>query len=340
MTSWCKRCSRKVLDSDGLCPSCGRSVISAEDYEKTQGDKRAAQIKKIEAWGNDPTFKTVAAEKQVQPEILPSDPVAGFSLKLIGGLAWLGGGAIWFGSVRGDFGFWGILWLFVGIGLASWGARTRRQGKRLVARGKIAGKEVVESGRPYCLYLRAFDSDGQIRSVETGLPFPIEELAGEEILAKRFSRIGEFLAFGRPGEQCPPSGARRIYARNDQWQDEIRTMIKNAAIVVMQAGPTKGLQWELHQAMQIANPQRFYIYRSFVGDSASSGYLTFKNAADKILPSPLPGPNDFLHFIRFDSQWRPSRVIDPKQAFSAIQPAWSDYRDQEINIILKQVGAL
>jgi hypothetical protein len=69
----------------------------------------------------------------------------------------------------------------------------------------------------------------------------------ETRLAKHFSRFGPFIAVGSPKESLPQPGAARIFLPHDQWQDRILAWMQEAELIVMYAGRTQSVNWELRK---------------------------------------------------------------------------------------------
>ncbi len=67
----------------------------------------------------------------------------------------------------------------------------------------------------------------------------------EEALADSFSHYGPLIAIGKPGETLPMIGAARNYYSDGEWQATISDWIAQARLVVLVAGLTGGLRWEL-----------------------------------------------------------------------------------------------
>jgi hypothetical protein len=72
----------------------------------------------------------------------------------------------------------------------------------------------------------------------------------EETLAVALWRSGPVIAIGMPGEGRPRLGAARTYVADDKWQDLVLSWLKVAARIVVLAGRTPGLGWELTQILQ------------------------------------------------------------------------------------------
>ena len=104
--------------------------------------------------------------------------------------------------------------------------------------------------RPPVLFLRSFDDDEKLsfsRADKALLDFSLETR-----LTNHFHRHGPFIAIGSPKEKVPQVGAARVLLPDDQWQERVLGWMRGAALVVMYAGRTPWVNWEL--ARVIENP--------------------------------------------------------------------------------------
>jgi hypothetical protein len=58
-------------------------------------------------------------------------------------------------------------------------------------------------------------------------------------------RLGPFIAIANPNTRLPRIGAAQSYYSNDSWQDAIARWVGMAQMIVMVAGRTEGIRWEL-----------------------------------------------------------------------------------------------
>lgn len=70
----------------------------------------------------------------------------------------------------------------------------------------------------------------------------------EEVLADRLWSFGPVIAIGQPGEPIPRAGAARDYVSHDAWQQRVHALAADAAMIVIIAGRTAGIVWELEHA--------------------------------------------------------------------------------------------
>lgn len=73
----------------------------------------------------------------------------------------------------------------------------------------------------------------------------------EQELAFIMNRVGPVVAIGKPGEPLPELGAARLYVGDDEWQNKITEMMKQARLVVVRGGTTANLWWEIEEATRV-----------------------------------------------------------------------------------------
>jgi hypothetical protein len=108
-------------------------------------------------------------------------------------------------------------------------------GKRL--RSVTAAQLVEADERAPILYLRSFKDD-----------FMAAEFGTEEAhLAKALNQLGPVIAIGMPGERLSKLGACRLYVSHERWQEVAQALMAASRMVLLRAGATPGLQWELRR---------------------------------------------------------------------------------------------
>jgi hypothetical protein len=73
----------------------------------------------------------------------------------------------------------------------------------------------------------------------------------EEAIADQLLTIGPLVAIGKPGERLPHLGAARNYYKDADWQEAARRWMSNARIIVVVAGLSGGLRWELDEIARL-----------------------------------------------------------------------------------------
>jgi hypothetical protein len=122
-----------------------------------------------------------------------------------------------------------------------------------------AEAEAIDDRAPI-LYLRSFAQDAKGL---TGAFHAQKEMwrgTFEEQLRQALAPLGPLKAIGVPGESLPPPGARRLYAREDEWRAEVQSLMKAAALVVIVVGKGgAGLAWETEQAFAHVERKRLLL---------------------------------------------------------------------------------
>lgn len=105
------------------------------------------------------------------------------------------------------------------------------------------------------LYLRSFHDDELMQRYTNQISQDPQNRTGEEALAYAFGLVGPVIGLTEPGA-APRLGAARTERESSQWQTDVMDLMREAALVVMRIGDTKGFWWELEQALRIVPPER------------------------------------------------------------------------------------
>jgi hypothetical protein len=129
----------------------------------------------------------------------------------------------------------------------------RRFGRRFALADAVRAQE--RDTRPPILYLRNFSDDVlTMPSSSLARTSLVERLSivnkqpFEEILVRHLSAKGPVVALSHPSSRLPAIGAARLTLPNDEWQEQIKTWIAKAQMVVVAVTPPKmseGLSWEI-----------------------------------------------------------------------------------------------
>jgi hypothetical protein len=130
----------------------------------------------------------------------------------------------------------------------------------------------------------------------------------EEQLAHFFSKLGPFVAIGRPGETFPSPGAQRIYVRDQEWRQAVLDRLGRCQAVVLQpAIPGGGIWWEVEQTLNRVEPFRILLCLVNFRDRPDD-WERFRVRIEPSLPMPLPRMIPFLDefsFLYFERDWTP-----------------------------------
>jgi hypothetical protein len=182
-------------------------------------------------------------------------------------------------------------------------------------RAKATAQSIIGDSKPDVLYLRAFDTDSSVLRY-VGWSFLLPRLiAGviteEEQLRDVLRPFGDLVAIGRPGEKLPTPGAARLYVSDAEWQSVVSDQMRSAALVIIRAGHSTGLLWELKQAFESLDPTKLLI---LVLNMKTKDYAAFREEMSKMLGVVFPVFDGFTGFsrvsgfVRFSSDWTPNML--------------------------------
>jgi hypothetical protein len=155
--------------------------------------------------------------------------------------------------------------------------------------------EVLAEGKAPILYLRSFQDDAVSARRETSL------ITEEEELNKAFERIGPLIAIGKPGEVLPEVGAARAYFSNADWQAAVHHYMEISQLVLLRAGSSQGLIWEIQNSVQRLQPSKLILLIPFEKEA----YDQFRARIQSNFPKPLPEhPGHSVHreFVNAEDQ--------------------------------------
>lgn len=160
--------------------------------------------------------------------------------------------------------------------------------------------DIIYSGIPYALYLRAFKADSR-RSV-----FNEEQLA-----LGLYSQNVLMVAVGLPEEVDAPPGAVRIYISNDTWQEQVQSLLDYASYVLLRVCNTEPCLWEVEQAL--ASQKDLYV---IVDDMQEYNIV---HAKYPLLPTIAAfQPDEYVIYRRIGtSDWENITPAKPRQESSS-----------------------
>ena len=135
------------------------------------------------------------------------------------------------------------------------GASMRRFRSGWQHEARTAEQALAADPRAPVVYLRSFVVDEQLWMtggwVARVVRFLIYTLSTspEQEMSFVMEQVGPVITIGRPGEPLPGLGAARLYVRDDEWREVVGQKMTDAALVVIRAGDTPNLWWEIKHAM-------------------------------------------------------------------------------------------
>lgn len=136
-----------------------------------------------------------------------------------------------------------------GLALLAGAGMTAGFAKRTLARGMSVrfGRDATQDDT---LFLRSFNDDAMKFRAPNPTVGKLSVFSGlsvrfEELVAFLVSDEWPLLAIGKPGESLPELGAVRTYISDADWQSEVEQTARRVGSIILVAGVTDGLSWEL-----------------------------------------------------------------------------------------------
>jgi len=99
--------------------------------------------------------------------------------------------------------------------------------------------------------LRSFADEEKLNYVQAARAF--FDFSLESRLASDFAAVGPFIAVGAPHDTLPHLGAIRAQLSDTEWQGSVTKWMDEAAIVVLMAGTTHWIVWELKKVIDLGH---------------------------------------------------------------------------------------
>ena len=116
----------------------------------------------------------------------------------------------------------------------------------------------LDNRRPI-LFLRSF-ADDKVWLWGKGIFGKFRRKTIDEAIEGLAKRLGPFVAIANPNTQLPRLGAAQTYFSNDTWQNAIARWVQTAQMIVMVAGRTEGLRWELDHILADEGQAKLVIF--------------------------------------------------------------------------------
>jgi hypothetical protein len=191
-----------------------------------------------------------------RPKFISKTKMAAYGFLFLSPLPFL---LVWLGQLGGEFRIYSDEAELVGamtgsatisLALIVFGAHIYRRARRAAM---LPGSALMKrDSRPIVLYLRSFQDDSQIKlraRAANGriLPERLVKIPFEEVVTDHLWGYGPVLAIGDPRMKFKrtPLGAARDYVDDSSWQQKVIELVQDAAMIVIVAGGTEGLAWEI-----------------------------------------------------------------------------------------------
>lgn len=185
-----------------------------------------------------------------------------------------------------------VLLTFAGGVIARWG---------LMLKMRPALEAVRRADNLPILLLRSFEQDESEFWDMARLPFVGDF---QRSLVKKLQRRarGPVLAIGTSGRELRSFRCPRVSVADENWQEVVRQLMLLCAGVVILAGESRGLLWELRKAVRTLPPDRLLLV---FGQMKPARRVRAYLYAQEIMPVTITAPPDSFEYVSFDAQWRP-----------------------------------
>jgi hypothetical protein len=112
----------------------------------------------------------------------------------------------------------------------------------------------------------------------------------------------------------PDLGAARAYVGDHEWRDKVTDLLSQAQLVVLRAGETDSLLWEVETVARTLRPEKILFLLPF---NNRKGYDVFRSKVSAFFPKPFPEkyqPTAGMWFgsvkaiLYFEPDWTPKIV--------------------------------
>nr|ALS90558.1 MetaGeneMark_Unknown Function [uncultured bacterium] len=118
------------------------------------------------------------------------------------------------------------------------------------------------------IYLRSFYEEAEPDAIY------YDKAKTDETLAQVLKTTGPLIAVGKPGDKLQPLGAIRVYFNDEVWQENVEVLMAMSRLVIIQAGLSPGLKWEMATARKLLKPEQllftFLSWQELDGDLRQS----------------------------------------------------------------------
>lgn len=127
-------------------------------------------------------------------------------------------------------------------------------------------------------------------------------------------RMGPLIFLMPRDKVLPDLGAARMYVGDHEWQDKVKGLLSAAQLVVLRAGETDNLLWEVETVARSVAPERIVFLLPF---SSQKSYDVFRQKVSQFFPKPFPEKYRprFMKYgsvkgvLYFERDWTPKIVI-------------------------------
>lgn len=119
------------------------------------------------------------------------------------------------------------------------------------------GTVTAADKRAPVLFLRSFADDEKVNY--QAADHSLFDFSLESRLAGHFNHYGPFIAVGAPKDKLPHLGAVRAQLSDDEWQGTVTGWMKAAGYIVLMAGTTHWVGWELKKVLDLGQASKLMV---------------------------------------------------------------------------------
>jgi len=143
--------------------------------------------------------------------------------------------------------------------------------------------------------------------------------------------VGPYITLARPGERRIHGAARKTVS-NDEWKTVVSDFIQRSAFIVLRAGTSPGLRWEMEQIVKQFAPTRLLL----ITPGRRADYEAFRSWAAAVLPMAMPERLPRSRLVAFDRAWNPYALKPRANFIDTISPF---FRQQGIDFPASAIDA-
>jgi hypothetical protein len=147
----------------------------------------------------------------------------------------------------------------------------------------------------------------------------------EQRLARALASIGPLRAIADPSDELLEIGAGRLRAADWEWQYRVAELTESAALIILHAGASDGLAWEIEHVVALGTPERVILALPLGAEpgqpSREQRYADFVRATWELFPRGLPDRVGESTFLFFDHDWKPHRLSHRGTAMPVVHDA-------------------
>jgi hypothetical protein len=123
------------------------------------------------------------------------------------------------------------------------------------------------------------------------------------VIANLMKRVGPYIAVARPSETADwgDVGAVKLYVPDSEWQTAVGKLIEQSVAIVVEAGHSDGLLWEIQEIVRRAEPTKVLVLLPMTDGQ----YDDFSAWAGRAFPVVLPTQRPPSRFMSFRYNWEP-----------------------------------